>query len=513
MSAALKRLTSGLDLVDSWKHMNHTVVDYTFVRGRSMSRIDKIYVSKSQVRNIRSATIQANCFSDHKAVITRVVLPASSRLCSRPIWRLNNTLLTDENMLELSQKWAYWKRFKQNYDSWLEWWVLFVKEKLARFFKWKQGIVTRRFQATMGFQYACLRRAYQQHLATDCTTEINRIKAVMLQTQKQFSTSRRPRNERFLCGENVSIFQLEEDLRRRSETTIRQMQHEGQQITEPAQIVEHVQQHFGRLFAREEVDQHTNFVPERRITNSRINDQLMDEIGEQEILAAIRASAPNKSPGRDGLTREFYLKMWPTIRIEITAILNEMKNGRMREDCTEGLAQGMQSASTRILINGQLSGAFNVRRSVRQGDPLSMLLFVVYLQPLLEKLVQICNGPGEAVVAYADDVTVILRDATKANLVLQCFREFGASSGAMLNLQKTVALKMGEVDVPAELTVKEEVKVLGITFRNNLKATIEKNWHELRRSLVGMLSKNRPRVLNMKQKVVLLNVFVCSKIL
>lgn len=141
-----------------------------------------------------------------------------------------------------------------------------------------------------------------------------------------------------------------------------------------------------------------------------------------------------------------------------------------------------------------------------------MLLFVVYLQPLLEKLVQICNGPGEAVVAYADDVTVILRDATKANLVLQCFREFGASSGAVLNLQKTVALKMGEVDVPAELTVKEEVKVLGITFRNNLKATIEKNWHELRRSLVGMLAKNRPRVLNIKQKVVLLNVFVCSKI-
>ncbi|KAL1376635.1 hypothetical protein pipiens_016785 [Culex pipiens pipiens] len=306
MSAALKRLTSGLDLVDSWKHMNHTVVDYTFVRGRSMSRIDKIYVSKSQARNIRSATIQANCFSDHKAVITRVVLPASSRLCSRPIWRLNNTLLTDENMLELSQKWAYWKRFKQNYDSWLEWWVLFVKEKLARFFKWKQGIVTRRFQATMGFQYACLKRAYQQHLATDCTTEINRIKAVMLQTRKQFSTSRRPRNERFFCGENVSIFQLEEDLRRRSETTIRQMQHEGQQLTEPAQIVEHVQQHFGRLFAREEIDQHTNFVPERRITNSRINDQLMDEIGEQEILAAIRASAPNKSPGSDGHTREFF---------------------------------------------------------------------------------------------------------------------------------------------------------------------------------------------------------------
>ncbi|EDS41136.1 conserved hypothetical protein [Culex quinquefasciatus] len=133
--------------------------------------------------------------------------------------------------------------------------------------------------------------------------------------------------------------ELEEDLWRRSETTIHQMQHEGQQLTEPAQIVEHVQQHFGRLFAREEIDQHTNFVPERRITNSRINDQLMDEIGEQEILTAIRASAPNKSPGRDGLTREFYLKMWPTIRIEITAILNEMKNGRMREDCTEGVTR------------------------------------------------------------------------------------------------------------------------------------------------------------------------------
>jgi hypothetical protein len=40
----------------------------------------------------------------------------------------------------------------------------------------------------------------------------------------------------------------------------------------------------------------------------------------------------------------------------------------------------------RILINGHLSEEFKIQSSVRQGDPLSMLFFVIYLDVLLQKI-------------------------------------------------------------------------------------------------------------------------------
>uniref|UniRef100_A0A182YEZ3 Reverse transcriptase domain-containing protein n=1 Tax=Anopheles stephensi TaxID=30069 RepID=A0A182YEZ3_ANOST len=49
-----------------------------------------------------------------------------------------------------------------------------------------------------------------------------------------------------------------------------------------------------------------------------------------------------------------------------------------------------EQSSFRILINGSLSPSFPIRRSVRQADPLSMHLFILYLQPLITRIEGIC---------------------------------------------------------------------------------------------------------------------------
>jgi hypothetical protein len=41
---------------------------------------------------------------------------------------------------------------------------------------------------------------------------------------------------------------------------------------------------------------------------------------------------------------------------------------------------------SRILINGHLSEEFKIQSSARQGDPLTMLFFVIYLDVLLQKI-------------------------------------------------------------------------------------------------------------------------------
>jgi len=66
------------------------------------------------------------------------------------------------------------------------------------------------------------------------------------------------------------------------------------------------------------------------------------------------------------------------------------------------------------MINGELSEKFKVTRGVRQGDPLSCLLFDLAIEPLAEALrsspLKGFNPPGQdtrlVVTMFADDTTV-----------------------------------------------------------------------------------------------------------
>jgi hypothetical protein len=53
--------------------------------------------------------------------------------------------------------------------------------------------------------------------------------------------------------------------------------------------------------------------------------------------------------------------------------------------------------------------------TIRKGDSLSMLLFTVYLDTLLQKISQICNDTTDMITVYADDITVIVDSNGKVN--------------------------------------------------------------------------------------------------
>lgn len=628
ISPNLKRLVQAQNLTDAWRLFNN-FTDYTFVRGQSMSRIDTIYVNQPIVSRIRHCRIQVNCFSDHKAVVMRVVLPFASQRPPRPPWKLNNNLLTTSNIEELQRKWTYWKRTRQNYRSWVDWWVNFVKGKLVSFFKWKQNQFYTSYSNTIGFYYSCLNRAYAAHLENDNTAEINRIKAVMLRKQKEFNGFFRKESANHLPDEETSIFQIDDHRKRQEGTKIENLEINGRLLNDPHDIETAVYEHYRSMFAGEEVDNRDAFHPTRAVPlNIEANDSLMDRITEDEVYDAIKFSAPYKSPGKDGLTREFFVKLWGTIKAEIVEIINEMKNGQILPEQLEGIIvlvhkkSGNNSISsyrpisllnvdykilTRVLkerlnkvvplvlsneqkcsngkrnifeatclirdeighthrtgrnglvmacdlssafdrvnydfllntlrrmninndfvnlmttfmghsksqlvVNGKLTESFDINCSVRQGDPLSMLLFVVYLQPLLDRLSQICNDIGESITAYADDITIIIKHPRKTQLVIDCFRQFGVASGARLNLQKTVGLKLGTgFTTPEELIISEEVNILGVLYKNTIENTVAVNWAKLRRSITSLLWLNRARLLNIKQRIWLINTYICSKL-
>jgi hypothetical protein len=79
-----------------------------------------------------------------------------------------------------------------------------------------------------------------------------------------------------------------------------------------------------------------------------------------------------------------------------------------------------EEATSTVQINGHLSSVINIHRSIRQGCPLSMLLFAISINPFLDMLEEKLKSfhhsqqtPSPVHITYADDVTIILRTSAE----------------------------------------------------------------------------------------------------
>jgi hypothetical protein len=107
------------------------------------------------------------------------------------------------------------------------------------------------------------------------------------------------------------------------------LQHENNTLENQVEITQHITNYFQNLFTETPIAEYNTFNPSKTIPlDNEHNQHIMDEITGQEILIAIKQSASKKSPGPDGLTREFYLKSWSIIKSEMVHIMNESLNGQ-----------------------------------------------------------------------------------------------------------------------------------------------------------------------------------------
>ena len=127
------------------------------------------------------------------------------------------------------------------------------------------------------------------------------------------------------------------------------------------------------------------------------------------------------------------------------------------EDFINMLKLIYHSPRASVLINGMLSAEFSVGKGVRQGDPISPLIFDLAIEPLAEAIRSHINisgiqvGPiNHKIVLYADDVLLFVTNPSESiPAIMSVINMFGAFSGYRLNFDKCVTMPLGgSVDTP-----------------------------------------------------------------
>ena len=180
-------------------------------------------------------------------------------------------------------------------------------------------------------------------------------------------------------------------------------------------------------------------------------------------------------------------------------------------------------AYMQIILNDWLTDKIPLNRGVRQGDPLSPLLYVLCVEvlgSLIRRNPEVkgfllpgARGRQAKVRLYADDTTTILKDLPSLYKLFECINIYERGSGAKLNKSKTEAMWLGawrsRLDEPLGLTWVKKMKVLGVVF--GVVPTEEDNWQPKINKLEKSLNLWKARSLSFPGKALIVNTLGLSK--
>ena len=100
-----------------------------------------------------------------------------------------------------------------------------------------------------------------------------------------------------------------------------------------------------------------------------------------------------------------------------------------------------EGARTRFIISG-LTRFVQLLFSIRQGDPIEMLLYIIYIESLLLALekrmtgINVAGIGGKSLEAYCDDINVITDNLGDFDDISTVIEKFEKVSGALLSRNK-----------------------------------------------------------------------------
>ena len=333
----LLQLIEKNNLVDIWRVRNPKLKRYTFRKnhfsGFIQRRLDYIFVSNSVQENFNGTHILPSFCSDHSPLFFKYQTSNEFTL-GKNFWKFKISLTKDEEYIK--QMKAHIQIVKNQFSS------IFNDAPHSQWEFLKYEI--RKFSISFSKRKAKEKREKIAELESKLKEfEENLNNVENLEQYKLYKTELsefyddisngikiRSKCNWYEFGEKSNKFFLNLEKHRATQNVVRKIISKDQEITELPKINNIIFEFYQNLFSEKQYpdEDHLNNILSSIDIPSLNNEEMLScegELTEQEIFSALLSFKNNKSPGNDGLTKEFYHCFWEDIKDIFMNSLSESK--------------------------------------------------------------------------------------------------------------------------------------------------------------------------------------------
>ena len=325
------------DLSDIWRIRNPLCKRFTFRKnhfsGFLQRRLDFFFISNSLQESIKKTDILPSFCSDHSPIFISFQKNQDITL-GKHFWKFNNSLIQDDKYLsEMKQHIkntinSFDKIFENNPHSQWE----FLKYEIRKF-----TMAYSKMKAKERREKTKILEENLKTLESDLNNKeniyqynIQKEELNMIYDEISNGIKIRSQCNWFEFGEKSNKFFLNLEKKRGSKNTIRKIISEKEEITDLQEINRKIFSFYQDLFSKKchaDNDKINLFLENLKIPKlSDIQKNSCEgAFNEKEIFEAVKSFQNNKSPGNDGLTKDFYIAFWEEIRKPFMYTISESK--------------------------------------------------------------------------------------------------------------------------------------------------------------------------------------------
>ena len=373
----LNRIKEKYDLIDIWRTRNPEKKRYTWRKKRPLiqSRIDRLYISDTLQYNVSRTEILPGKKSDHSAIMISIKPTKFIGNTGPNYWKFNNSLLKNNEFTDGLKKYITTdienecKDFANKQVKWeftkyrIKQWSIRKSKQIAKERRSKEYILERKIKILEEKMGADPNKKSFEDLE-QCKCDLDKI-----QEQKMQALIIQSRIQHYEEGEKSSAFFLNQIKQNKRKSTIRKLIVDEQEITDQQKITEQLKTFYSRLYTKNINVSTGNWIKDMKCKG--LIPQLSEEsfqdldapLDMEELKKTLEKCSENKSPGNDGLTKEFYSFFWKQIC------------ETLHQSYMESIKLGKLSTSQRQNIITLLEKAGKDKTFIKNWRPISLINF------------------------------------------------------------------------------------------------------------------------------------------
>ena len=389
--ADLKNIIQNFNLDDIWRKKNPTKKSFTWSQRTPFieCRLDYFFIQTNMTKNVKGTDIDhLNIKSDHRPIYLDLDMTVAKR--GPGYWKFNNSLLKDEQFRKQIDDLIniVWENTDNISDVHVRYELLkFEIQRFSRKYANQKSKLRKSREKELKKELDRLYTKIQNKTITD--NELNAYDTLKTEHEnilEYIATGNqiRSRIQEIEFNEKSNNYFFGREKYEYDKKTLGQLNDEdGNIITDKCEIQKQIKRFYENLYTSKysnepDFTQLENLHGISKLSQNE-KDKCENPITEDECYKTIKLFQNNKSPGVDGLSKEFYETFWPKLKNKLLAVYNQ------------SLEKGYMTTSQRQAIITILHKKGKDPALIKSYRPISLLCFdyKLYSKILARRLVDI----------------------------------------------------------------------------------------------------------------------------